>query len=737
MGEKSGKDSSNCLMRILHLITTLDLGGAERHLYYLVREMIKKGYRIDVAYLKGQGKMGGLFQELGVRVFPLNMHTVFAPRGILRLYRLIRENRYLLIHTHLFKADFLGGIVGKLAGCPRIISTKHNIDLYLKKPLLKFVGRAIACLNYRIVAISRAVRDFLLDTGFPPEKIEVIYYGIERPQVSGEKSFPWGDGRTKIICVARLYPQKGHIYLIEALKKLKNTCPHFLCLFVGDGPLRDFLKKKVKDKGLEKEIRFLGWREDVPELISQSDFLVLPSLWEGFGLVLLEAMLLGKPVVATRVGPIPEVVEDGVTGLLVPPRDVDGLVEKMKELLNSPTLREKMGKKGEERACSLFSLEKMAQQYDRLYKKASRKEVVKIFRPTIGGAARHIKYLIKTLSPDYNFTLLFPAERNPSFLSDASLSIRNLPLSREISFLEDGLNFLRILCYLFTNPCDILHLHCAKAGFLGGLAGRIARIKKIIYTPHNFYFVYLSPGWRRKIYLFLEKLNCSFAHTLFLVSPAEVHRAKRDLHIAPARIFYLPNAIDPEEFQEKKICFPENLEKIRERKGFKVVSIGRWEFPKDPWTVIETANILREKDFLFILVGGGEEKERLEEEVGRKNLDKVFLFPYQEDIKPFLFLADCILSSSLSEGFPYILLEAWASGKPLVLSDIPEHQMIVREGETALLFRKRDPQDLSRVLEKLESDPPLRKKLIENGRKEVEEKYNLKKWKKEIKKLYD
>ncbi|HEX67912.1 MAG TPA: glycosyltransferase, partial [bacterium] len=358
-------------MKILHLITTLDLGGAERHLYFLVRETIRKGYQIEVAYLKGQGKMEPFFRKLGVKVFPLHMKTIFDPRCIFSLYRLIRKNRYSIIHTHLFKADFLGGIVGKFAGCPRIISTKHNIDLYLKNQIFGLLGRWIASIiNYRVIAISYAVKDFLLKLGFPKKKIVVIHYGLGEISLTGKsvrKELLIPEDKIVITCVARLYPQKGHIYLIQALEKIKKTYSNFVCLLVGDGPLRNELEREVKRRNLEKEVIFMGWRNDVGDILAGSDFLVLPSLWEGFGLVILEAMSLHKPVVATRVGPIPEIIIEEKTGILVSPQNVEELSNAILRMISEPELRRKMGEAGWRRLRENFSLEKMIEKYVKFY----------------------------------------------------------------------------------------------------------------------------------------------------------------------------------------------------------------------------------------------------------------------------------------------------------------------------------------------------------------------------------
>jgi glycosyltransferase involved in cell wall biosynthesis len=169
--------------------------------------------------------------------------------------------------------------------------------------------------------------------------------------------------------LARLHEQKGHSYLLDAVAQLRREIPDVKALVVGDGELRPSLEQRTQALRLSDSVIFTGTRRDVPEILALLDVFVLPSLWEGLPIALLEAMAAGLPVVATRVGGVPEVVVDGETGLLVPPRDPDALSEAILTLLQDPDLRQKMGQAGQERVREYFSVERMVEETEALYER--------------------------------------------------------------------------------------------------------------------------------------------------------------------------------------------------------------------------------------------------------------------------------------------------------------------------------------------------------------------------------
>jgi glycosyltransferase involved in cell wall biosynthesis len=206
-----------------------------------------------------------------------------------------------------------------------------------------------------------------------PSRVVTIPYGYDGGDPTGKppglrKEFGIGNGTFLIGSVGRLAPQKGQRYLLEAIQKMVAAGEDVALVLVGEGPLLGSLKAQVAASGLERRVFFAGFRPEVRDLMPEFDVFVLPSVWEGFGLVLLEAMAAGRAIVASRVSAIPEVVEDGVTGFLVPPGDSDALAEALVTLRRDGVKRERLGIAGAERLRRQFTLERMVERTIEVYR---------------------------------------------------------------------------------------------------------------------------------------------------------------------------------------------------------------------------------------------------------------------------------------------------------------------------------------------------------------------------------
>lgn len=361
---------------ILYLITELSTGGAQVALLRLLRGLDRDLFSPTVACLyNGDGAVAQEIRALGIDVFDARMRHKADLPALLRLYRHIRHTRPAILHASLFHANLPGRVMGRLAGlagtpAPIIICSERTMAM--ESEWRYRVNRWTIGLVDRVIAVSANVRDFCVShIGLPAEKLVVIYNGVALPrelpasrqQARDALGLPSDD--LVIGAVTRLDPVKGVDFLIRALAQVDDA----RLTVIGDGPERAALEALANDLGVTGQVFWAGHRCDVESLLPAFDLFVQPSLHEGMPNTVLEAQACGLPVVATAVGGTPEVVVDGVTGLLVPPRDPTALAKAMTVLLRNSDLRRKMGRAGRDRIAQHFSVERMVEQTQALYER--------------------------------------------------------------------------------------------------------------------------------------------------------------------------------------------------------------------------------------------------------------------------------------------------------------------------------------------------------------------------------
>lgn len=359
-------------MRIAHVVTTLDVGGAEMHLLKQVKGQSQRGHEVSVAYLKGQGTLASDFREAGARRVEA-IGGVLAPAKLAGVF-----GRVDVVHSHLLKADMLAAAVALATFRSRkLVASKHNDEQVLTRPLVSRVHGLLGNVPRRTIVLSDHVGRFIAEHGrVARSKIVRIYYGLDpkpfadaaaapRAELEGVRaSFGFASDDVVFTCVARFAAQKAHDVLLRAFARARTLegGARLKLLLVGDDPFGD---GRQRTEAIAKELQlgpacvFAGIRRDVPAIMAASDVFVMCSLWEGLGLVFLEAGAARKPVLATRVSAVPEVVIDGETGLLVPPREEEPLARAMARLAADPALRERLGERGEERVRAHFGLDRM------------------------------------------------------------------------------------------------------------------------------------------------------------------------------------------------------------------------------------------------------------------------------------------------------------------------------------------------------------------------------------------
>jgi len=302
------------------------------------------------------------------------------PLGMIRLARFLRRNKVDILHTHLFEPSVIGLQAGVLARTPVRVLTRHYSDYHtrINKKWHVRLDQLCTRLSHAVIAVSQHTTDHLVSVeGAAQEKVHTILNGIDfdRAKLSGP------DARERIrrefaaeqsyllLIVARLHPEKGHQYLFEALPEIQRRVSRPVRLLVaGTGSFFDAVyREQVRALGCEDMVSFLGFRKDSADLMAAADLVVLPSLAEAFGLALTESLYIGTPVVASRIGGIPEIVDDGVDGVLVPPADSSALAAAIADLLNNPERRTKMAGAGRERVQGRFRFEDMVRSYEAVY----------------------------------------------------------------------------------------------------------------------------------------------------------------------------------------------------------------------------------------------------------------------------------------------------------------------------------------------------------------------------------
>ena len=372
------------------MIETLGLGGAERLLALTVRELKRSAHTSVVAHLLDRPRdWREQIENGGTPVESLMLDSVWSlPHAVAGIRRLIRRWRIDVVHSHLYFPNFAAQVAGWRERVP-VVSSLHNLELEpeILRDNVRFTRRKqwaltqVARLGVRLgrptlIAVSEAVRrSALRQLGVAPDTILTIHSGLDVDAFAPPSALPSLRARLGLspstlvlVIVGRLVPLKGHRYLLEALPRVRAVVPDTTLLVVGDGAQREPLAAAATTLGVGSAVRFLGaGRELVDHALEAADIVVAPSLSEGFGLAVLEAMAIGRPCVTSRTGGLPEIVEHEHSGLLVPPGDVGALADALVRLARDPELRQRMGRRGRELVETRFDIRETVRRLATLY----------------------------------------------------------------------------------------------------------------------------------------------------------------------------------------------------------------------------------------------------------------------------------------------------------------------------------------------------------------------------------
>jgi len=376
-------------IRILHIITRLEHGGPPIALLNLIERLDKERFQCAIATGFTEDPQKDMIpharrKKIAVFTVPHLVRDIAPVWDFLALYeliRLLREQKADIVHCHTSKAGFIGRLAAKMSGTRVTLYSPHGTILKgyfspLKTRFFTALDRVAALLTDRILCLSRMEVMEYLQAGIGSlRQYSVLHNGIDIAEMekrrldSLQMRERLGLRQEDFICVTvgRLVPVKGYSFLIHAMGKLSQTVPNVKLLIAGDGSERESLERQVLNLGLEDRVLFLGLREDIPEILSCGDLFLLSSVNEGFGLVLLEAMAFKLPIIATRVGGVPEVVEDGKTGLLIPSEDPEAFVSAVLRIYRNREWGRDLGLAGYERVKRNFDLAGIVQKLENLY----------------------------------------------------------------------------------------------------------------------------------------------------------------------------------------------------------------------------------------------------------------------------------------------------------------------------------------------------------------------------------
>ena len=718
-------------LTFLQYITPSRLAGAEYFFLRVIAHLAACGHRVIVV-TKRDTPLRAEIEKLdnpNIVLHGWHTHGKIDPITLGKLCRLIHDEGVDVINTHLTTASWQGALAGKICGVPSV-AVVHATD---RKTWFQHA-------DY-LIAVSGGVKDALIEQGIDPDKIEVLYHGIdlsqyvaplETAQAKARLDLP-ADART-VGVVASLIPRKGHRFLLEALKNMEATTGPIHALFAGEGALEAELRGQVMEMGMGERVHFLGFRRDVPEIVCAMDAFVLPSLKEGLSIAVMEAMALEKPVVCSEIAGLPEVVRDGQTGFLVPPGDSAALQTALEKLFGDEDLRQQLGHNArhfleehfEQNAC----LDAMEAYFRRIVARHDAPtgippafgvsiaqpevtpaaplelsdeplRIVQLIAPSkIAGAERSTVSLCRGLSArGHNVSLLVKYSHELLEIARAEgVDALSMRFAGKLNLLAVG----RLARWFRRNEVDVVATQLSTASLWGTLAARYIGVPSVATVRA------------------LNSKTCYvYADRIITVSQAvKEHLVEQGVEASKVRVVY--NGVDLSKFvppanrerAKREVDLPRNslivgvVAHLTAKKGHK-------------WFLDAVAPLMKSFPALqILLLGEGEERANLRQQVAALGLDERVTFAgFHPDVVPWMSAMDALVLPPISkEGFGRVLVEAGAMSIPVIGTDVGGIGEVIVPGETGFVIAPGDADALQTALSALLDDAELREKMGAAGR---------------------
>jgi len=766
--------------RILYIIDKLVCAGTQRQLIELLKNIDRTKYEPEVCCLLYEGKWAHVVRRLGIPLYVLGLKKIYGLKALhrfFRLVRLIKRRRYAIVHNYLFAANVYGTLAAKIARIKIIINSRRQAGYWNENPnrlVWKFVNRSSDC----VIANSETVKSFIVSNeDIDPDKVLVIHNGIAitpGPSKSGNlrKELSLPDESIISCIVANLSGVKGHLDLIRSFENVSKACDsaHLVC--IGNGPLRSSLEKEVYDRKLGDKVHFLGYREDVGELLADADIGILASLSEGMPNAILEYMRAGLPVAATGVGGITDIIRNDENGLLVSPGDVEALSEILTRLCESSELRKELGAAAQRDVIGRFSSKRMVEHYNRVYSKLldtvsqpqytePRKFAFIISQfPAYDETfvTRELKTLVD-LGVNLTIFSLKPC-RDKVIHSDARKLINRTRYLPFISFRNIGnilyfavrypgrmirsicqvvlpsmlqpLNFLKLI-FVFPKLCSYAkailherydHVHAHWATIPTECAMIISRLTGISFsfTGHAHDIFLKNPMLRKKLLEARFVLTCAGENKRYML--------RKFPDIDRSKIIVSYHGIDLEKYLPKELDTPK-----RNKTPFELLAVGSLFECKGFEYLIRACAKLSERgvEYHCKIIGGGYLENDLKRLIEDYELqDKVQLLGYmsQEDIVDYYRSADLLVLPAISKmhwGIPNVLLESLAVGTPVACTPLAGMKEIMDDGICGYTIPEKNPEAIAQLIEMCARDGDELLAFGKEGRKRIEDKFDLRK----------
>ena len=357
-----------------------EFGGPENLILHILENLDPSQFQFTVVSLKNQNACTNLFElklkDAGVNTEIIPWKNLYFSKPVInRLNFLTQQNGINIIHTHDLRSNYVSFFAGKKAGIPTIASSHGWVGNSLKRKIHNSVDKISLRLFNKVIINSEFMKNQIPLWGIPKDRINIIHNAValehfnnNEETASLKKKLGIDSNKTVIATVGRLSREKGHMLLLEAASKVIAQLPDLIFLIIGEGPFEKKLKDHAKKLGLSKYVLFTGFFDDLPSVLNLTDIFILPSTSEGMPMTLLEAMSASKPIIATSVGGVPEVVQDGKTGILLKTRNPTQMAKAITNLVNNKKAAVEMGRKGRQLVEKTYSIEYLVKNIEDIYR---------------------------------------------------------------------------------------------------------------------------------------------------------------------------------------------------------------------------------------------------------------------------------------------------------------------------------------------------------------------------------